>query len=147
MHADYSGLTLDQAKQQALNEIEVWYGGAGQDVFDSAAKGAVYRYYCGPEYVSRIVSLSTAKGGGVAGQLMCGRVPTNPDGTLITDQDPIWAPTWHTAVEIKAVHQHYADFIGRIDAKRDEFVSTVMNATENTVLEQLVEFLNDYRMK
>lgn len=147
MHADYSELTLDQAKSQALNEIEVWYGGAGQDVFDSAAKGAVYRYYCGPEYVSRIVSLSTAKGGGVAGQLMCGKVPTNPDGTLITDQDPIWAPIWHTAVEIKSVHQHYADFIGKIDAQRDVFVTTVFNATNTEDLEVLVDSLINFRIR
>lgn len=146
-HADYSALTLDQAKVQARQEVEDWYGSAGEDVYDSAAKGVVYRYYAWPSHTATLVALSSAESGkGVAGQLMSGVVPTNPDGTLITDQDPVYGLVWHTAREVKGVHADYAKFIAKIQAKREEFLLQIHNATEVAAMEQLVELLHTYRV-
>jgi hypothetical protein len=140
---DYSYLTLEQAKIQAIAEVDVWYGGAAQDVFDSDALGQLFRYYCWPESVSKFNTMAIANKDGT---LMCGQVPRDAAGNIITDQDPVYDQRYHSSRQVNEVQKDYAVFVGRVDAYRESIIAQMHAATTTTELEDIVTNLQGFKL-
>ena len=114
------GYSLEQAKNAALIELDVWYGNAVLDVFDCSVLGANHRYYCSEADQLRMLN---GKVSNVSMSLMCGLVPAEPDS------DPIYDWREHTSTECGKVHTAYVQFSKEASGKYSQWKASINAAT------------------
>lgn len=132
LYAD-RGYTLEQAKDLALIELDVWYGGAVLDVFDCNVLGTMHRYYCSEADQLRMLN---GKVSNVSIALMCGPVPAQPDS------DPVYDWKEHTSVECGKVHTAYVNFAKDASGNYSLWKSQINSATTVDAIDNiLVAFL------
>lgn len=95
------GYDLETAKYACSSEIQNWHDARVLDVFDCNVLGSPYRYYCSEADQLRMINGKVAN---TAVQLMCGRVPAEPD------TDPTYEWVLHTSTEAGKVHTDYVQF-------------------------------------
>lgn len=126
------GLTLEQARDAALIELDVWYGGAVLDTFDCNELGTMHRYYCAEADQLRMLN---GKVSNVSMTLICGEVPAQPD------QDPLYDWKEHTSAECGKVHTAYVNF-SKAEAEKYSAWKTQLNAA--TTVPQIDGILEQY---
>lgn len=114
------GSTLQQAKDNCLAEIEVWYGYKVLDVFDCDVLGPMYRYYCSEQDQLRMIN---GKISNIPITLICGLVPADPN------TDPIYTWMVHSATEGGKVHTAYMQFSNLISQQYTSFKQRIAAAT------------------
>lgn len=126
------GYDVEASRGLAFIELDVWYGGAVLDVFDSNVLGEMHRYYCAESDQLRMIN---GKVSNVSMTLMCGVVPAEPD------TDPIYEWKEHTSTECGKVHTAYVAFSKEASGKYAMWKSRIKAALTTAEVETvLMEF-------